>query len=320
MNLSLIIPVYNGADFVANLGANITRIAQAVEGVEFIVVNDGSTDATASRLADFAARHPDIRLHIENRENGGVSSARNLGLTLARGEYVMFMDHDDNIDAARLAALFERLRAEGADVLHFNVADKYPAGNGVYTAEEFFNRFPFVSYVWSYIYRRDIIRRSGLEFTVGMKYLEDGLFVLQYLVGCANMMASNEAVYDYVDNPASVMRVQRTEAQNRKYLDDIALAVTRYTALIGQGGGGIQKRLREIRDSFQFIYMVNMLKLGIAPQEMMRRLDEAGYDFKMADYPSRFNNRRQVRMLCRLFRSRRLTALAAASGIFRRMR
>ncbi len=319
MKLSLIIPIYNGAEFVANLGANILKLHQTVSDIEFIIVNDGSTDQTSAALHAFLAEHSESGLNCRlfEQANGGVSSARNLALEHVRGEYVMFMDHDDNIDASKLAELLVKLYPSQAELLQFNCDERFPAYGQIISLSDYMVDFPFLSCVWSYVYKRSIIREHNLRFTVGMKYLEDGLFLLDYLLKIDKVMVSNSQVYDYVDNPASVMRAERSHAQNQKFLDDVDLAVRGYSNMIGvHPSAAVDTRVKEIRDSFLFIYIINMLKLNVPNEELFARLQACGYDFKLADYPSKFNNRLPVRVLCSIFRNKPLLGLFARSQAF----
>lgn len=109
INVSLIVPVYNGGNFVAGLCRHFAGLHKAVEGIEFIVVNDGSTDDTSAQFKQFFNEHPELQAQLIDTPNGGVSRARNIGLSKVRGEYVMFMDHDDNIDPPLLTGLVEKM-------------------------------------------------------------------------------------------------------------------------------------------------------------------------------------------------------------------
>lgn len=75
----------------------------------------------------------------------------------------------------------------------------------------------------------------------------------------------------------------------------------------------VSRRLLEIRDSFQFIYITSMLKNRIPAAEMFRRLRDVGYDYRLEGYPSRFNRRMRTRVLCGLFRSKTALGVLAAS-------
>ena len=318
ITVSLIVPVYNGGKFAAGLCRHFAGLHKAVEGIELIVVNDGSTDDTSAQFRQFFNEHPELQAQLIDTPNGGVSRARNIGLSKVRGEYVMFMDHDDNIDPPLLTGLVEKIKRSDADMLQFNVDARYPANEDeVIGLADYMDRYPFWSCVWSYIYKRSLLEKAGLKFIEGMKYLEDGVFLTDYLLQCQTVIASNTVVYDYVDNPESAMRSKRTPEQTKKYLDDIGLAVREYTRLLATPGQPpkVVRRLLEIRDSFQFIHLVSMLKSGVSTDELFRRLEENGYDFRMAGYPSKFNRRRDVRLLCHVFRSRLLLKLLAASKI-----
>ena len=322
-SLSLIVPIYNGGDFIANLTDHIVRLHQAVAGIEFIIVNDGSTDTTSRQLHAFFNNHAHLNLNYQllEQENGGVSSARNRALQVAGGEYVMFMDHDDNIDVGKLAPLFEKMCDSGADLVQFNCPDHYRGDDKVFGRDEYLADFPFFSSVWGYIYKLDIIRDNRLQFIAGMKYLEDGVFLLQYILKSRQVMVSNSRIYDYVDNSDSVMRAKRNDAQNQKYLDDIGRAVREYSDLAGQhAAAAVNTRLKEIRDSFMFIYIVNMLKINVPQQELLQRLQAVDYDFKLADYPSKFNNRLPIRLLCHVFRSKLLLGVFVRTNALNRMR
>ena len=92
--ISLIVPVYNGAADGGTLLRECLDSIVAQRGVDFelLAVDDGSTDGTAAILAGYAGRYPFVR--VFGKANGGVSSARNLGVGMARGEFVCFVDAD----------------------------------------------------------------------------------------------------------------------------------------------------------------------------------------------------------------------------------
>ncbi|RPD87039.1 glycosyltransferase [Neisseria weixii] len=319
--LSLIVPVYNGGKFIAGLGENFLNIHQALGNVEFIVINDGSRDDTLVQLQALFAEHPYLQHHLIDTPNGGVSRARNLALEKAGGEFVMFMDHDDQLNPQELGRFLEIMDTQAADLLQFDVEEKFQLGDSVTVMDlaKYMNELSFMSAVWSYIYRRDLIESLKLRFIPGMAYLEDGVFLLEYMLACKKVAATHQKVYLYVDNPDSVMRKKRTAEQTRKYLDDIGLSVKEYTRIMkADKQPEVSKRLLEIRDSFQFIYIASMLKNRISASEMFRRLQDVGYDYQLKGYPSRFNRRMRTRVLCALFRSKAALQALAASKVMAR--
>ena len=92
--LSVIVPVYNVADYLSRCVDSI--LAQHVEAMEVILVNDGSRDSSGSLCDSYAEK--DSRIRVLHKENGGLSSARNAGLDICRGEYVAFVDSDDWVE------------------------------------------------------------------------------------------------------------------------------------------------------------------------------------------------------------------------------
>jgi glycosyltransferase involved in cell wall biosynthesis len=113
-DVSIIIPTYNRARF---LGATIDSALAQGEGVEVIVVDDGSTDGTAGLLANYGER---VRFLRQSKR--GPSAARNLGAVQARGDYLFFLDSDDLIEPGAIAGLLERARTLGPDRVPFGQA------------------------------------------------------------------------------------------------------------------------------------------------------------------------------------------------------
>jgi glycosyltransferase involved in cell wall biosynthesis len=92
IKLSVIVPFFNVEQYAAENLRSL--VANAAPGIEFVLVDDCSTDATSSILADAAEWLPGARL-VRLRENSGLSAARNAGLSAARGRYLSFLDGDD---------------------------------------------------------------------------------------------------------------------------------------------------------------------------------------------------------------------------------
>ena len=114
--ISIIIPVYNVQEYLGKCLSNL--LSQTLENIEIICINDGSTDGSLSILQNFAAR--DKRIKVINKENEGVSAARNAGLDVACGEYLMFVDGDDWIEPETCEECYKKIVANNADLLVFN--------------------------------------------------------------------------------------------------------------------------------------------------------------------------------------------------------
>lgn len=117
MNLSVVVPTHNVEEWVAECLRSILR--QDVPGMEVIVVDDQSTDATPELVSSFVASDPRVRLVHSEARGGG--SARNTGTQLARGRYLMFADGDDLVPEGAYALLFDSLERSGSDMAIGNV-------------------------------------------------------------------------------------------------------------------------------------------------------------------------------------------------------
>lgn len=113
--ISVIVPCYNVERFLPDCFASL--VAQTNKNFEAIFVNDGSTDDSERLLEDFCADKPNF--HVQTKENGGVSTARNLGLKHAVGEFVYFVDPDDFFDPRTLEIASDVLKNSDADVCIF---------------------------------------------------------------------------------------------------------------------------------------------------------------------------------------------------------
>ncbi|MBQ9832145.1 MAG: glycosyltransferase family 2 protein [Clostridia bacterium] len=112
--ISVIVPVYNGEKTIENTLKSI--LAQTYKDIEVIAINDGSTDGTIDVLEAFSKQ--DDRLKIVNKQNGGVSSARNAGLKIVNGEYITFVDADDATEADMYELLINAIEKYDADIAH----------------------------------------------------------------------------------------------------------------------------------------------------------------------------------------------------------
>ena len=117
--VSIIIPVYNAGVYLERSLKSVCE--QSFSNLEIILVEDGSTDDSAKRCDEWAVK--DARIRVHHQQNSGVSAARNKGLELASGEYVMFVDADDWIALDMVQTLYDLLREHQADVSTCNYVE-----------------------------------------------------------------------------------------------------------------------------------------------------------------------------------------------------
>ena len=119
--ISVIVPVYNAEAYVSRCLESILN--QTYRDIRVVCVNDGSTDGTGAILEDFRRR--DSRVEVLARENSGLSASRNAGLERADGEYVMFADADDWLDAHACADAVKAMRERDADIVFWSYVKEY---------------------------------------------------------------------------------------------------------------------------------------------------------------------------------------------------
>ncbi len=119
MEVSVIIPIYNSEQFI--LGMLNQLSSQIFKRVEFLLIDDGSTDSTASIITKFISKHDDPRFYFYRKENSGVSSTRNFGIKKAVGKYLIFVDSDDFFDKYFVENYYTHIEKSKADMEFFAI-------------------------------------------------------------------------------------------------------------------------------------------------------------------------------------------------------
>lgn len=226
--VTIIIPVYNAEKFLERCVMSI--LEQTYKNWELLLIDDGSPDNSGRLCDDWSKK--DSRVKVYHKKNGGVSSARNLGLDEAKGDWIMFVDSDDWISKDCLEVCLASLAAHNCDVLQYNYYKVYPNGNQIQesnisspasTLEEYVSAAPGTVgvCVGGGIYRKSIIEEHGIRFDERMKYAEDGVFVLTTLLYSARMMHIEPSMYFYYMNENSAMHRINIDA----YLDSLILQI-----------------------------------------------------------------------------------------------
>lgn len=226
INISVIIPVFNAAKYVSKCIQSVLN--QSLPEIEIIIINDGSTDGSKSIIQSFAER--DNRIVFVDCQNEGVSSARNKGIHIAKGEFIGFVDADDWIEPAMYETMFTKAVETNSDLAICNVnqvsatkADRVRLAldNRVLNItenieEEIVNlmRFKYDYANWNKIYKAQIIKQNHLYFAEQMTVYEDLLFNLYYFQYSQKAVMVNEAMYHYRIHPDSVMNLNKHDVVN----------------------------------------------------------------------------------------------------------
>ncbi len=204
--ISIIVPVYNRENKVGSCIASILN--QTYTDLELILVDDGSTDNSVAVCEEYAKQ--DKRIRIIQKENGGVSSARNCGIKEARGEYVQFVDSDDTIDKEMTQKLYETIQKTCADevicgffeihskamenVIRIPQKECVTAVSNMEIEVEHLIQNCLIQSCWNKLYRKEKIKEF---FSEDYSYGEDLLFNLAYLKNIETVAFIPKAYYEY---------------------------------------------------------------------------------------------------------------------------
>ncbi len=224
--VSVIIPVYNVEKYLPRCLDSV--IAQTEKNLEIICVDDGSTDSSGAILAEYAAKDP--RMRVVEKENGGLSSARNAGLDAFRGEWVTFVDSDDWIPRDAVEC-FERAALESGESLVISreyAVDSFEPRRAnraewkrcAPALAKIVGRRKMQSCAWNKFYRADIVRDR--RFIDGI-YFEDWPFVVEIAGSLGSFALLDAPMYVYCKNggDASIVRSPFGEKKARSYIAGI---------------------------------------------------------------------------------------------------
>lgn len=195
MNLSIIIPVYNGERYIENCINSI--INNCNENIEIIVINDGSTDSTYDILQKISKENKSLK--IFNNNNKGVSYSRNYGIKKATGKYILFLDADDYLSDAWIK-IMSVLENDYFDYLLIGNVD-FPKKldkqeNLLYTIGLKEIGYYF-STPWSKIYRRDFLIKNNIFFSEKIFNGEDELFNIMTILNANVVKTQKMSIYNY---------------------------------------------------------------------------------------------------------------------------
>lgn len=204
--ISIIIPVYNADNFIGQCIESI--ITQTVSEWELILVNDGSLDNSLDVCMHYA--EIDSRIKLINVENGGASKARNIGLNIAKGKWISFIDADDWIEPNFLSLINH---VSNADIIYFGFIEhndnsaniKQICSTSHYTSDNidnvlsdlFISKELFFGFTWNKFYHKSIIDKYNLRFNESLFIKEDEEFLIRYCRYIKNIYISNSTPYNY---------------------------------------------------------------------------------------------------------------------------
>ena len=206
--VSVIVPVYNVEKYLKKCLDSL--VAQTLDDIEIIIVNDGSTDDSEKIIKEYETKYDNIT--YLKKENGGLSDARNFGLKYAKGEYVAFLDSDDFVENSIYKEMYEKAISETADYVECDFYWAFPNNNDYKlktdTGVRYTNKYEMFTYArvvaWNKLIKREIIKNA---FPKGLKY-EDIEFFYKLIPNIKKFAFVEKPLIYYVQRSESLVNKQ----------------------------------------------------------------------------------------------------------------
>ena len=226
MKISVIVPCHNGEKYVE--GCLRTLASQTYKYLEIIIVDDGSSDRSLSVIEQaIASMMPTVLLIKQSHK--GVSASRNVGMDHASGDYIHFLDIDDEINSEFYEMLAETAKTTASDIVACNVINEAkPHRNISYEVTEIVTsteeRLGLTNVgrrgsAWRFLFRLDFLKEHGLRFDETRISGEDRVFSLQAVYFAQSVATEPRATYYYRKNEGSIMNTQSAELKKRRHAD-----------------------------------------------------------------------------------------------------
>lgn len=208
--ISVIVPIYKVEDYLHRCVDSI--INQTYTNLEIILVDDGSPDNCPMICDEYAKK--DSRIRVVHKKNGGLSDARNAGLDIATGEYIMFIDSDDFVDTEMMGSMMRNMIDDNVDMVVCNIkyvyedreVVKYNQSDRIldrYEAmEEYLKDGVVQAVAWNKLYKKSLI--NNMRYKVG-KTNEDEFFTYKIVDKTEKIYYNSRPFYNYIQRDSSIM-------------------------------------------------------------------------------------------------------------------
>lgn len=241
--VSIIVPVYKAEAYLHRCIDSLLN--QTFQDYEILLIDDGSPDCSGEICDEYAEK--DNRIRVFHKENGGVSSARNLGINNSRGEWICFVDSDDWLDSNYIINFINLIIANNlceiaiqgfirVDELNSKEINKvvFPkiSFKSNYELIKYIEETPNVhnGYLWHKCFKKDIIDRYNISFKEGLSFAEDGLFIYEYLKYTKNSYFSSQVGYYHGIRPNTLTTLKPIYSFDvfKDLIESVILLLTNY--------------------------------------------------------------------------------------------
>ena len=226
--ISIIVPIYNTEQYLHRCIDSV--LAQSYKDFELLLIDDGSKDSSGTICDEYAEK--DSRVRVFHKENGGLTSARNAGLAIASGEWIMHLDGDDWIEQDMLERLIQKGEDTGADIVMGDFLFAYSDRDILYSLPDWdnnktasLNRYitSVWTCVWGGIHKRSLYEVYQLKSPQGVTYCEDFHLIVRLCYHARKVVNIHQPFYHYRQQEGSVMHNlnKRTERDEQWVYQDI---------------------------------------------------------------------------------------------------
>lgn len=257
--VSVIIPVYNVENYLEECLESLLK--QTYKETEIIIIDDGSTDKSMEIIKSYSKKFN--KFNLISQENSGVAQVRNIGLSKATGEYVLFVDSDDFLEPSMIEAMYNKAVYNRSDIVicdyyiyydaNKKIIAKYYCSDSAYSGDEIIKmmiEFKIQGQLWNKMFKRETLIKNNFQFENG-RIIEDIFPVFKLIENCSNITFINKPLYYYRQrNDSYVYNV------NKKLLDDYYYAMSNVMSYI-------EKRYSYIEKESTNIFRSNVLAMLI---------------------------------------------------------
>ena len=220
--VTVIVPIYNVEKYLARCIDSLVN--QTLNEIEIVLVNDGTKDSSGKIAMQYAKQYKEKIIYLE-KENGGLSDARNYGLAYAKGEYIAFLDSDDYIEKDAYEKMYEKAKLENADYVECDFIWEYPNKKRKDKCYQYNNKKEMLAFArvvaWNKLIKREIIEENNIRFPKGLRY-EDIEFTYKLIQHLNKICYVDQCFIHYIQRKNSIANVQNEKtAEIFEILDNV---------------------------------------------------------------------------------------------------
>ena len=243
-SVSVIVPFYNVESYIGR--CLDTLVKQTLDDIEIILVNDGSKDRSKIVVDKYIKEYPEKIVYLE-KENGGLSDARNFAIPYAKGEYITFLDSDDYVNVEMYKDMYELAKRENSDMVECDFYWEYPDKKKedigvIYNGKkEMIEKVRVVA--WNKLIKKDILEKSKVIFPKGYRY-EDVEFTYKLVPYLDKVSFLKKPCVHYIQREGSISNNQNE--RNKEIFDVLEHVIEFYKE---------NDLYEEYKDELEYIYI-----------------------------------------------------------------